>query len=254
VGAGLPRPYDAGLKVTISVPNGEEIAKRTFNPRLGILGGISIIGTTGIVKPMSDDAIKASLVLELDIARAFGFDTVVLVPGNIGERAVLQWVGARCNVPLQKEQVALMSNYVGFMLLEAAKRGFKKVILAGHPGKLAKLIRGDFYTHSSKSESANSPIINILRTCCTDSILQETINSPTTEGIIEILKKHGYLSIFNTVANKIEDAALRYVGAGLKPAPTGLKTGIILFNMKCEPIGISRGAEDWQKELQRKSQ
>ena len=247
VGAGLPRPYNGGLKITISVPGGEEIAKKTFNPRLGIIGGISIIGTTGIVKPMSEDAAKASLILELDIAKALGFDTVVLVPGNIGERAVLQWFR------LQKEQVVLMSNYVGFMLLEAAKRGFKKIMLAGHPGKLAKLVRGDFYTHSSKSDSANDVIIDILNgeKQVGAIIASEAKQSPTIEGIVEILKKYNSLSIFNTVANKIEDAVLKYVGAGLKLAPTGLKTGVILFNMNCEPIGISRGAEDWQKDLQR---
>ena len=241
VGAGFPCPYTDGLKVTISVPSGEEIAKKTFNPRLGIIGGISIIGTTGIVKPMSEDAVKASLILELDIAKALGFDTIVLVPGNIGERAVLQWFR------LQKEQVVLMSNYVGFMLLEAAKRGFEKVMLAGHPGKLAKLIRGDFYTHSSKSESANNTVIDILNEEVGDAITNEAKLSPTIEGIVEILKKYNSLSIFNTVANKIEDAASRFINRRLK-------TGVILFNMKCEPIGISRGAEEWQKDLQRKLQ
>ncbi len=247
VGAGLALPNDkgaasgaptSGLKVTISVPSGEEIAKKTFNPRLGIIGGISIIGTTGIVKPMSEDAVKASLILELDIAKALGFDTIVLVPGNIGERAVLQWFR------LQKEQVVLMSNYVGFMLLEAAKRGFKRIMLAGHPGKLAKLLRGDFYTHSSKSESANDTVIDILNEEVGDAITNEAKQSPTIEGIVEILKKYNSLSIFNTVANKIEDAASRFINRRLK-------TGVILFNMKCEQIGISRGAEDWQKDLQR---
>ncbi len=233
-----PQSAIDGLKVTISVPSGEEIAKKTFNPRLGIIGGISIIGTTGIVKPMSEDAVKASLILELDIAKALGFDTVVLVPGNIGERAVLQWFR------LQKEQVVLMSNYVGFMLLEAAKRGFKRIMLAGHPGKLAKLLRGDFYTHSSKSESANNTVIDILNEEVGDAITNEAKQSPTIEGIVEILKKYNSLSIFNTVANKIEDAALRFINRRLK-------TGVILFNMKCEQIGISRGAEDWQKDLQR---
>ncbi|MGR3311578.1 MAG: cobalt-precorrin-5B (C(1))-methyltransferase CbiD [Candidatus Brocadiales bacterium] len=245
VGTGLPGHYNAhsaGLKVTISVPNGEEIAKKTFNPRLGIIGGISIIGTTGIVKPMSEAAIKASFVLSLDVAKALGFDSVVLAPGNIGERAILQ------SFKLPKEQVVLMGNYVGFMLIEAAKRGFKKVVLAGHPGKLAKLIRGDFYTHSSKSKSANDLIIDILNEeACANNILKEMLDSPTVEGIIEILKKYDSLSIFNIVANKIEDAASKFVDKQLK-------TGAILFNMNCEQIGISKGALAWQKDLQRELQ
>jgi cobalt-precorrin-5B (C1)-methyltransferase len=241
-GAQLNSPTDTttGWKVTISVPGGEEIAKKTFNPRLGIIGGISIIGTTGIVKPMSEAAIKASLVLSLDIAKALGFDSIVLVPGNIGERAALQWFR------LPKEQVVLMGNYVGFMLLEAAKRGFVKALLAGHPGKLAKLIRGDFYTHSSKSESANNMVIDILNDeeQMNPVIASEARQSPTTEGIIEVLKKHDRLSIFNTVANKIEDSASKFTNKRLK-------IGAILFNMNCEPIGISRGTEDWQKDFQR---
>lgn len=238
-----PQSAFSSLRVTISVPNGEEIAKETFNPRLGIIGGISIIGTTGIVKPMSEAAIKASLVLSLDVAKALGLDSVVLVPGNIGERAALQWFR------LPREQVVLMSNYVGFMLLEAVKRGFENVLLAGHPGKLAKLIRGDFCTHSSKSKSANDVIINMLNDekHVGSGIVGKAKQSPTIEGIIELLKKHDSLSIFNTVADKIEDAVSKFTNKRLK-------TGVILFNMNCEPIGISRGTEYWRKCLQRRLQ
>ena len=77
-----------GVKIIISVPNGKLLAEKTFNFRLGIVGGISIIGTTGIVRPMSEDAFKHSLLCGLDIARGYGYETVVFVPGNIGERSI----------------------------------------------------------------------------------------------------------------------------------------------------------------------
>lgn len=146
----------AGVKITISVPNGKILGEKTFNPKLGIIGGISIIGTTGIVRPMSEDAFRTSLLCGLDIARGIGYETVVLVPGSLGERAILNLV----NIP--KDQIIQMSNFVGFMLNAARERHFKKIILAGHPGKLAKLLRGDFHTHSAVSKPANDILIDII--------------------------------------------------------------------------------------------
>ena len=147
---------NTGAKVVISVPNGKNLAGKTFNPRLGIIGGISIIGTTVIVRPMSDDAFKTSLLCGLDIARGIGYETVVLVPGNLGERSILRLA----NIP--KDQIIQISNFVGFMLDAARKRNFKKIILAGHPGKLVKLLRGDFNTHSTVSKPANDILIDII--------------------------------------------------------------------------------------------
>src|SRR3972149_1044423 len=145
-----------GLKIIISVPDGKALGEKTFNPKLGIIGGISIIGTTGIVRPMSEDAFKTSLLCGLDIARGIGYETVVLVPGSLGERSFLNLF----NIP--KDQVIQISNFVGFMLTAAGQRNFKRIILAGHPGKLAKLLRGDFHTHSAVSKPANDILIDII--------------------------------------------------------------------------------------------
>ena len=145
-----------GLKIVISVPDGKALGEKTFNPKLGIIGGISIIGTTGIVRPMSEDAFKTSLLCGLDIAQGIGYETVVLVPGSLGERSTLNLF----NIP--KDQVIQISNFVGFMLTAAGQRNFKRIILAGHPGKLAKLLRGDFHTHSAVSKPANDILIDII--------------------------------------------------------------------------------------------
>ena len=228
--------YD-GINATITVPEGKKLAKKTFNERLGITGGISIIGTTGIVRPMSLDSFKVSLLCGLDVAKASGHETVVLVPGSIGEKGFLK------HFNVSKYQVIQMSNFVGFMLKEALKRGFKRIILAGHPGKLAKVIRGDFYTHSSESKPANDILINIFKKeKISSELINEIDSSSTVEGMVEILKEHDKLHIFDCVADKIQSSANKFV---LSKA----KIGTILFDMRKNIVGVSKGFKDWQKSL-----
>ena len=120
---------DGSADVTISIPAGEELAKRTLNPILGIVGGISVIGTTGVLRPMSEEGFKNSLVPQMDVALAAGFDTQIFVPGKMGENAA-----ARFGQP--REAVVQTSNFIGFMLERAAERKLKRVLLFGHIGKL----------------------------------------------------------------------------------------------------------------------
>ncbi|MCQ2019459.1 cobalt-precorrin-5B (C(1))-methyltransferase, partial [Clostridium butyricum] len=105
------------LEITIEVPRGEETAKHTLNPRLGIVGGISILGTSGIVRPMSEEAFKTSILPELDQAVAYGHKAIVLTPGHYGFRVATEGF----DVPT--EAVIQMSNFVGFLLEEAVYRG-----------------------------------------------------------------------------------------------------------------------------------
>ncbi|HLA38190.1 MAG TPA: cobalt-precorrin-5B (C(1))-methyltransferase CbiD [Candidatus Brocadiales bacterium] len=226
-----------GLKVTISVPGGEELAKKTFNPRLGILGGISIIGTTGIVRPMSQEALKDSITACLDVARALGHETTVLVPGNLGERA------CRRNFKLPQEQVVEMGNFLGFTLVEAAKRGFRRIILAGHPGKLAKLLRGDLDTHSLKSAPAMDIINKILKEeGLEEEALRTLDNSLTVEGILQELKSRGKLELMDCVADRIESEAETLL-------QRKTEMGVILFDMELGIAGLSKGAKKWQEGL-----
>lgn len=229
-----------GLDVTITVPGGKKLAQKTFNERLGIIDGISIIGTTGIVKPMSLDSFKVSLQCGLDVARASGHDTVVLVPGSIGEK------GFKQNFSVSKYQVIQMSNFVGFMIKEAVGRGFKEVILAGHPGKLAKLIRGDFYTHSSRSKPANDILISIFKKEKLDTKLINSLSaSSTTEGMVDIIRKENKLNIFNRIADEIQSSAVRFTSAKIK-------IGTILLDMKKNIVGVSKDFREWQRNSQTK--
>ncbi|PLO63236.1 cobalamin biosynthesis protein CbiD, partial [Klebsiella pneumoniae] len=129
-----------GAQVEIFAPEGALRAQKTYNARLGILGGISIIGTTGIVTPMSEESWKRSLSLELEIKRAAGLERVVLVPGNHGERFVREQMG------IDPQMVVTMSNFGGYMIEEAVRLGFRQIVLIGHPGKLIKIAAGIFHT------------------------------------------------------------------------------------------------------------
>lgn len=234
-----------GVKVIISVPGGRALGEKTFNPRLGILGGISIIGTTGIVRPMSEESFKTSLLCGLDIARGIGYETVVLVPGSLGERSILNLV------PIPKDQVIQISNFVGFMLEEAQKRLFKKIILAGHPGKLAKLLRGDFHTHSAVSKPANDILIDIIqRAPLPDKVLKGLKDVSTVEGIVELLRDNT-LSIMNEVADEIEGKVRVFYKDKQPFAAT--EAGVILFDMKGSVIGISKSAQTWLEIIKTRS-
>lgn len=127
-------PPDKVAKVTISIPEGEAIAKKTMNPKLGIIGGISVLGTTGIARSMSSEAYKNSIVTQIDVAIASNLDKLVFVPGNIGERLALK------RLDITKEQIIQTGNYVGFMFEEAQKRGISEFTFFGHIGKLIKLL------------------------------------------------------------------------------------------------------------------
>ena len=131
-----------GLSVVISVPEGEKLAKQTFNPRLGIEGGISILGTTGIVEPMSEKALVDTIRVELNQRKANGDEYVLLTPGNYGCDFI------RAGLALNPEQAVQSSNFIGATLDISRELGFRGALLVGHIGKLVKLAGGMMNTHS----------------------------------------------------------------------------------------------------------
>jgi len=160
--AAIREVTDRGVRVILSIPGGEELAKKTFNPRLGIVGGLSILGTTGRVRPFSCQAIRCSVACELDVAQAAGVTHPVLVPGHIGERS------ARRQLKLSEDQLIEVGNEWGFVLEGLHAYSFTHVLLWGHPGKLAKLAGEAWDTHSSRSRSA----IEIIRELLQDGAAQ----------------------------------------------------------------------------------
>lgn len=199
-----------GLEIEISVPRGEELAKQTFNPRLGIQNGISILGTTGIVRPMCKKALICSLIPALEVAKANGVREIFLVPGNIGRKAVLESFEPN---PLA---VVEMSNYPGAMLERAFGLNFNRVVLAGHPGKLAKLLGGHFCTDSAVSPSAVKDVLKIARGNNVTELDSEpgSVSPVTIEGIIESLNVPERQRLFNAVAAAIRQTV--FVRFGVK--------------------------------------
>ena len=115
-------PAGKGVEVTISAPEGANIAKKTMNAKLGIKGGVSILGTTGVVKPLSLEACRRSLVPQIDVAIARGYKRILFVPGNIGERIAKQ----QFNVP--EDAIVQTGDFVGYMLDKAVEKGVKEII------------------------------------------------------------------------------------------------------------------------------
>lgn len=134
--------YHGGLSVVISVPDGEELAKKTFNPRLGIIGGISILGTTGIVEPMSEQALVDTIRVELQQRKANGAEYVLLTPGNYGSDYIQREIG------IDPKTAVLTSNFIGDALDICKELGFRGALLIGHIGKLVKIAGGMLNTHS----------------------------------------------------------------------------------------------------------
>ena len=190
-------PKDKSLKITIFAPQGVEIAKKTFNPRLGIVGGISILGTTGIVEPMSEEGWKKSLSIEMEMKRAQGLDKIILVPGNHGEEFI------REHLQIDMSYCVRMSNFVGYMLSEAKRIGFKKILLAGHIGKFIKISAGIFNTHSKVCDARNEIMIsNLALMGAPLEFLKEINECVTAEGAVEIIDKSEYTDIYNVLCDK----------------------------------------------------
>lgn len=188
-----------GLKVEITVPEGKEAAARTFNPDLGIEGGISIIGTTGIVEPMSKSAYKESLALKLKQAVSSGRDQLAFVFGNHGKDRALK-IGYR------EEEIIRMSNFVGYILDEASELELKKVLFIGHVGKIIKVAGGIFNTHNKVADARREIIAAYA---ALEGASQETIgrvmDANTAEEAAAYIINAGHNQLFNKLADKIRD-------------------------------------------------
>ena len=194
-------PEGMGADVVISIPAGKELAKRTLNPRLGIVDGISILGTTGFARSMNLKSYKTSYRCQIDVAVAEGYTELVFVPGNIGEAI------ARKILDVDDDQLIQMGNFVGYMLSEAEKVNVKKIILMGHAGKLIKISAGIFNTKHSVADGRREIIaVHSALVGADKDVVNEIFQSNTTEEMINILKKHSIVkNVFNSIAERIKE-------------------------------------------------
>ncbi|MFV0261566.1 MAG: cobalt-precorrin-5B (C(1))-methyltransferase CbiD [Kluyvera sp.] len=220
-----------GAEVEIFAPEGEERAKKTYNARLGIIGGISIIGTTGIVTPMSEESWKRSLALELEMKRAAGLERVILVPGNHGERFVREQLG------LDPQSVVTMSNFVGYMIEEAVRLGFRQIVLIGHPGKLIKIAAGIFHTHSHIADARMETLVAHLALLGAPlELLKRVSDCDTTEAAMEHIEACGFQHIYNHLAERI----CQRVQQRLRFTQNPPRCDAIMFSFDNQILGSSR--------------
>lgn len=207
------------VEITISVKNGEQLAEQTYNPRLGIIGGISILGTTGIVRPYCHKAMCEAIALTMRVAN-LTYSTLFLTPGNIGTK------GLNRHFNLHEEQLIEVGNEWGFPVDQLKKHQFKRVVAAGHPGKLAKLINNDWQTHSKNSGPANESVVRIGK---------QVLNRPlppanTVEGF--------FMSLDLKARSAVGYELAAQIAAKLQTrAETDTEINVVLFNMAGEIIG-----------------
>lgn len=233
-------PPEKGVEIFLSVPGGEEAAKRTMNAKVGVVGGISILGTRGIVRPMSEEDYCKSLLPQLGVAKAAGFRGVVLTPGQMGESFAVQKFGFPADCVVQ------MSNFVGYMLKKSAEEGFLRVLLFGHHGKLVKVAGGIFHTHSSVADGKAEILSAYAAARGADrKTVQEILNVSTAEGAIGILRKHGLLEVFGDLAEAAARRAREHVKgtASVNVAMLGYEGDILGMDRELVEMG---GIEAWR--------
>lgn len=224
-------PYS--LKVIISVPGGEKIAEKTFNPRLGIEGGISIIGTTGIVEPMSTKAILDTIYIELRQKKEQGATIAVVSPGNYGLDFMKQHYG------YDLDRAVKCSNYIGETIDMAAELGYKNMLIAGHIGKLIKLSGGIMNTHSGEADCRMELMATAaFRSNASVETITAILDSLSTEEAYEyMVSEHIEKSCFEYIMSKIA----YYLG---KRAKGRLDVSCMVYSNKRGLLGVTDRAEE----------
>lgn len=230
---------EKGLIVTVSVPEGERVGAKTFNPHLGIEGGISILGTSGIVEPRSLDALRASIEVEVRQAAIVGNGRLVVVPGNYGD-GFADTVAALKDVPR-----AQCANFIGDALLFAARAGARQLLLVGHIGKMVKVAAGVTNAHSRVADCrretlcAHAAIAGADQACA-----RELMDAATTDACLAILERAGLKeAVMASLSREIQRHLDRH-------APEGLEVGAVVFDGERTELlrtdGAQRILDEWE--------
>lgn len=199
-------PAGRGIELTIAAPGGEQLAKKTLNSRLGIIGGISIIGTSGIVIPYSAKAYTACISKSLDVASACGCETIVLSTGRRSEKY------AQRELRLPDESFILAGDYIGYSLKNIARRGFDKAIIWGMIGKMSKLASGNLYTNVSDSLVDIAMMTGIARDCQLPEDVIDILSRSVTANHFRKLLPPEYVNVY---CDRLSLAAAAKCSAGV---------------------------------------
>ena len=226
------------LQVVISVPEGEELAKHTFNPRLGITGGISILGTSGIVVPMSEEALISTIRVEMEMRKAQGDRVLLVTPGNYGQDFLktYPWVRADHSVKC--------SNYVGKTLEFAAELGFDAILFVAHLGKFVKVSGGIMNTHSHEADCrAELLTAQAVRAGADLALAKKLLETGTTEEAVQILKEAGCLK---ETMEKVTEKIAFYMNYHIEGR---VQTEAIVFSSNEGLLGETPGAGELLERL-----
>lgn len=201
-----------GLEAVIFVPQGEELARKTLNARLGIVGGISILGTTGIVEPISAKAWTDTVSASMSVAKACGITSVVLTPGRTSETAAM-----RIFPEHPAESFIQMGDHVGYSLSDAKKYGFTQVVIVGQFGKLVKIAMGNTRTHANDSTLELGFLADIALEVGISKKKAEGIKAANTAREVFInMRNNGPAGFFERIREKVGDTAREVLGGGIK--------------------------------------
>ena len=231
--------YGGKIKITLSIPGGEKIAKKTFNPRLGIVGGLSVLGTTGIVEPMSEKALTDTIWLEMKMLKETGYDRCYVVPGNYG----MDFLRKKLHVDTALS--VKCSNYVGETIEDAKLLGMKGILLIGHIGKFIKLAAGVMNTHSRQADCRMEVLgVHAAMNGADAAVVREIMDCINTTEAMEILRREKLIEpVMESVMKRIEFFLKNRAGEELE-------IGVILFSTEDGILGKSENADELLKKIQ----
>lgn len=225
--------YNEGIKVTISIPAGVEIAKKTFNPRLGIIGGLSVLGTSGIVEPMSENALIETMHVEMRAQKARGNKNLLVFFGNYGEDY------SRDVLKLDLSNSVTCSNFVGELLDYAVFLGFETLFIIGHSGKLVKLSQGVMNTHSKYADCRTELMaLQAMFHGASPEVGKEIYGCLTTDEVTKVLQREG---LFEVVIKEVTDKIDYYMQHRVHGK---IKTAAMMFSNVYGVLGMTAYAEE----------
>lgn len=235
--------YSGGVKVLISIPEGEETAKKTFNPRLGITGGLSVLGTSGIVEPMSEKALTDTIYLEMKMLHESGCSYCYAVPGNYGIDFLTE------SLRIDPDLAVKCSNYVGETIDDAKLLGMKGLLMIGHVGKFIKLAAGVMNTHSRQADCRMEVFASHAAMAGADTaVVKEIMACLNTTEAVKILKEKGLLqNVMKTVMERIEFYLRQRAGEELQ-------IGAIVFSSEEGILGQTGNAAGLLEKTERRQQ
>jgi cobalt-precorrin-5B (C1)-methyltransferase len=232
-------PSDISAEVLIRVPDGTKIADRTFNPKLGILGGISILGTTGIVKPHCLKAFIKSMAAQIDVAVAQGYTHLILVPGNISEKIAKELFDTPTDTIIQT------GDFVGYMIRKTVEKDAKQIVILGHPGKLVKLAAGIFNTNHRVADARREVVAAYAALAgASRLVIKKIIGANTTEEMAKILDQSKLSNkTFNLIAEAVKERINERTGGRVK-------VNVVIVSLEQKILGYdseARGLKIWRR-------